>query len=258
MGVLERSTIILETLAEKPGQAWTVHEVVDATGIPAASCCRLLQQLRDLAWVDQAGQRSDYRLGPRAFALVGGAPYRPDIVTAARTAMLTLAEQWPDSGVVLVKLSETGQEVLWVCGAYDQSTLHHQTRQQAPWHGPAARILVANLSSKERMRWINRVGLPNHETWPGIANRSELLAALAQMRRDQHCSQHRKDHNMSALAVPVHLAKKRENAAELVSLGLYFPLQDISLRRIDALHTATASMQERYENEDVHRSIWKN
>ena len=242
MSILERSTKVLDVLAQHPGKSWTVGQLSEATNIPMASCCRLLQQLRDLDWVDQTGQRANYRLGPRAFSLSGGSPYRPDIVTAAQQPMVQLAEEWPDSGVVLLRLRdagyEVGQEVLWVCGAYEESNLQAQTRNQAPWHGPGSRVLVAFLSSKERMRWINRVGLPNAETWPGIASRKELLHELALIRREGHAVKHQKKFHMSSVAVPIDLSCTQTRSQELVSLGMYFPYQNITDRRIDALQRA--------------------
>ena len=105
MSVLERSTMILDMLSHYPGKTLTVREIADSTGIPNATCCRLLQQLRELGWVDQNGQRANYRLGPRSFALGGGERIDQKWWRRAKSHD-KLARAWQDSGIILAVLQD--------------------------------------------------------------------------------------------------------------------------------------------------------
>ena len=178
MSLLERATALLQMLSTEPGRPWTVSELADACNIPPSGCTRTLQQLVDLAWVDQAGKRGAYRLGPRAYSLTAGQSYQHGLLVRASPIMRQLALHHEDAGVVLAVLHERGQNILWECGAWRQPSAGFGWLEQAAWHGPCSRVLVAHLTSKQRQQWVNRVGLPRPEQWPEIADRQELFAAL--------------------------------------------------------------------------------
>ena len=173
MSILERATDLLELLAEKPENRGLLLMSRWFSGIPAPTCSRLLRQLRDLGWVDQDGNRGA-RLGPRAFSLTRAQPYQAAVLDAARAAMHNLSKSWPQYGIVLTTLVEHGQHVLWECGAYTTTAPNEPIRWQAPWYSVNGRVLVANITSKERTKWITQVGLPTQEVWPGIIGRPEL------------------------------------------------------------------------------------
>ena len=109
-----------------------------------------------------------------------------------------------------------------------------QIRFQEPWHGPAGRVLVANLTSNQRMRWINRTGLPNEETWPGIVSRKELLDRLGTIRRQGYATQYNSKGQLRALATLIQLPTNgNEKAGRThLSLGMFFPGQSIATQRI--------------------------
>ena len=215
MSILERATDLLELLAEQPGKPWVIADVALVSGIPAPTCSRLLRQLRDLGWVDQDGNRGAYRLGPRAFSLTRAQPYQAAVLDAARAAMHNLSKSWPQYGIVLTTLVEHGQHVLWECGAYTTTAPNEPIRWQAPWHSVNGRVLVANITSKERTKWITQVGLPTKEVWPGIIGRPELLAALREIRQQGFAEARHQQSKQQAIAAPIH-----HGTAEL-ALGAY-------------------------------------
>ena len=147
----------------------------------------------------------------------GGEPYRPR-QQPPRTGMEQLAQRWPDSGIVLTILQDRGM-VIWECGAYRNRRSRREFATRF-WKGLTSRIGGEPL--QQRMRWINQVGLLNAETWPGIANRQELLATT-RIRRQGH-AHHNPSERLSSVAVLVAL----NQAAELRPLGITSALVRIS------------------------------
>ncbi|MBN8527470.1 MAG: MarR family transcriptional regulator [Planctomycetes bacterium] len=79
--LLDRATTLIGVLGARPGEPRSVHQLAAEARLPPATCTRILKRLVDLGWADQDGNRGDYRLGPRAYALTAAAP--PPITMSA-------------------------------------------------------------------------------------------------------------------------------------------------------------------------------
>lgn len=180
--LLSRATTLIATLGSQPQ---VLPDLAAAAGLPAATTSRLLKRLVALGWADQDGNRGAYRLGPRAYALASASPYRQGLLAATIPDMRRLAARWPQAGIVLVVLRPWGRHVLWECGAFTGgATGRLRLEAEDLWNGASGRLLVANLPVRERNQWIAQVGLPPASAWRGVLTRRELLAALADLRRE--------------------------------------------------------------------------
>ncbi len=215
--LLERATAVICALGAEP---LSLHALARACALPPATCTRILKELVRLGWADQDGNRGDYRLGPRAYAVTSAAPYRQQLVGRLAPAMRGLAGRWPSAGLVLVVLRPWRRHLVWECGAYHGAgTGRLRLVAEELWSGASGRVLVANLPARERQRWIDRVGLPDPATWRGIARRSELLSALAEIRRDGWAELAQPRRGLWACAVPV-----ADGEGGTAALGAYLPL----------------------------------
>lgn len=215
--LLDRATAIIAALGTEP---LALHAVARATGLPPATCTRLLKELVRLGWADQDGNRGDYRLGPRAYALTAAGAYRPGLVETWAPRMRDLARRWPTAGVVLVVLRPWGRHLLWECGAFNGGgTGRLRLVAEELWGGASGRLLLALMPSRERHRWIDHVGLPAPSLWRGIVTRRELLDALAAIRRDDWCEVVQAKRGIWAGATPI-----SDGEGGFAALGAYLPL----------------------------------
>jgi DNA-binding IclR family transcriptional regulator len=183
-------------------------------------------------------------LGPRAYALTASGPYRQELLDLVVQPMRALARSFDGLGVVVAELKPHGQQVIWECGAFRRPDIGLGWIEQTPWHGTCCRVLVANLPAPQRRRWIDRNGLPNPTQWPGLADRTDLLSALADIRRAGVATAHIRPYAQVSAAVHLHLG------AEHVAIGVYGPdsideqslaqaLRDCAECRIKTLQTTT-------------------
>ncbi len=215
--LLERATTVITALGSDP---LPLHAIATSAGLPPATCTRLLKVLVRLGWADQDGNRGDYRLGPRAYTLTSATPYRQRLVASVAPTMRRLAERWPSAGFVLVVLRPWGRHLLWECGAYNGSAVGRMRLvAEELWSGASGRLLLAHLPARERHRWIDQVGLPAPSVWKGIATRRELLAALADVRRDGWVEMALPRRRLWACAVPI-----PDGEGGYAAIGAYLPI----------------------------------
>ena len=96
IGSLHKAFRVLELLADDQEQARPLGVIAARLGLNKATCAHVLKTLSELGYVEQLGPRQGYRLGPMAYALTRGRPYRRDLVAAAEPLMTELARQVGD------------------------------------------------------------------------------------------------------------------------------------------------------------------
>jgi DNA-binding IclR family transcriptional regulator len=178
--LLDRVSTLLACLGEAEG-ALAVGELAVATGLPPATCTRLLKDLVRLGWADQEANRGGYRLGPRPFALAAGQPYRSRLIAAAAAPMRELVAALPCTAMLCV-LRPWRRVVVWECGPRARGGA--RPYEDGVWDSATGRMLLAHLPARLRRRWLDHLGLPPATVWPGVATHAELVQALAAIRRE--------------------------------------------------------------------------
>ncbi len=231
--LLDRATTLIAALGS---EAQALHAIAKRVALPPATCTRLLKDLVQLGWADQDGNRGAYRLGPRAYALTSATPYRQQLVGRLAPPMRALAQRWPRAGIVLVVLRPWSRHILWECGAYGGGDGRLRLSAEELWSGASGRVLVAQLPARERHRWIDHVGLPAPTLWRGLATRRELLAALAEIRREGCAELALPKRRLWACAVPI-----PGETSGCAALGAYLPIDALHDGLIDDLRAAAAA-----------------
>ena len=226
MSILDRATILLQLLSAEPGRPWTIAELAQASDIHPSGCTRILQQLVQLAWVDQAGRRGAYRLGPRAYSMTGGQSYQQELLEQVTPSMRQPASHFPDAGVVLAILQANNQHILWECGAYRQPEFGFGWLEQTAWHGSCCRVLVAHLPPGQRQQWIKRVGFTQCPAMAGSRGSTRTVRSLGQIRQQGFAASRHRRNGLRSAAVMVTNSSDGNETAPHAAIGIYSPTEN--------------------------------
>lgn len=178
MQVLQRVVRVLEQVAAAPGTAG-VRELAQLTGLPTATCGRLLHDLAAIGWVESRGRRG-FRLGPALPALAAARPYAGRLVAATQAPLIRLTRRHRARGSVAVLRGSRRVRVVVVGpqgaeGALDARADLYDTA--------SGRALLATLPWARRQRVIAELGLPAPGVWAGVRTAQDLRDELAAIRR---------------------------------------------------------------------------
>jgi DNA-binding IclR family transcriptional regulator len=176
MRLLQRASELLSHLAADPGRS--LDDLSEATAIPRASCGRLLKALTRLAWAEYRDR--GWHLGPRAQAMVEGAPYRGRLLEIARP-FLAAASRTLGQPVALSVLHGDKRMVLERVWPNGQTDRHLEIGEEDPVATLTGRLLIAMLPPARRRRLCAQLHLPDPVRWPGCIDERELRTSLNEL-----------------------------------------------------------------------------
>ena len=200
MQVLARASALLSDLAAAPGQG--LDDLAASTRLPRATCARLLAVLAGLGWVEHAGRRRGWRLGPRAQAVAEGAPYRTRLLAAARPHLAAAAERLGQP-VALSVLLGARRLVLERCAPDGRRDRRLEVDADADIAASlAGRLLLALQPPARRRRLCRILALPDPRRWPGLLDAGELADELRRLARERATTACRRRLAAAAIALP--------------------------------------------------------
>lgn len=149
---LERADRIIAAVAGAPNGAMSLGELAAATGLHRSTAFTLARSLAALGWLDQDVRSRAYRLGAKPYAHARRSGPAPDVLAAARPAMLRLAATTREN--VSLALATPGQAtiVLSIEGGGAKRGATNQGRA-APYHASAVgKAILAHLDARARRR----------------------------------------------------------------------------------------------------------
>ncbi|MBU0611459.1 MAG: IclR family transcriptional regulator [Armatimonadetes bacterium] len=213
---LHRAFDILEFLARRGGEPLALGDIARHTGLNASTCANLLKTLVSRSYVDQAGPRQGYVLGPMAQHLGRAGGYRGDLVQVAEPLLVALAADVHEN----VVLSALHQDRLFELARAEGDSLLQLRRDlqlvESVYRAANGRVLLAYLAEGELEGFVARRGLPG-EAWPGVESPQGLKALLAATRAAGHYEDVRED-GVARVSFPVW-----QSGAVVAALGLYAP-----------------------------------
>jgi IclR family acetate operon transcriptional repressor len=101
-GVLDRAVVLLELVAANEAGIG-VREAARQTGVDRSAVSRILAQLEEIGWVEQAGERGVYTAGPRLFSLVAVLRDRDSLWNAARPILQEIVDVYNETCYLAVR-----------------------------------------------------------------------------------------------------------------------------------------------------------
>jgi len=223
-----RTLRILEVLASTP-EGLTAGQLSEALDIPHSALHALLNTLKSMAYITQAGPRHPYQIGPNMQVLSQPRPL------GANTLMFSFSEHTsqrrPEETLALATLS--GPDVLVLaeapCAHTVRSVVPTGAREPAGTH-PAGQVLLAGLSEPALARL-----LPDHSP--------DLHAALHTVRQNTMAQRIHED--AVTLAVPICPDGYRPEAALLFSIPTFRWNADKGARLTQTLRETAARISHR-------------
>jgi len=213
---VHRALDILEYLADQPEAPTPLGQLADALGLNLATCANLTKTLVTRSYVEQAGPREGYRLGPMAHYLVRHGAYSRDLVAAAEPLLAALGAELKEH-LVLSRLQ--GARLFMLSEAHGDEAL--QVRRDLllvddAYRTANGRLLLAYLSEPELAAFLRLQGPPG-AVWEHARDESRLLAQLAGI-REQGYYVDVSPEGLARASFPV-----RRGGKVVAALGLYAP-----------------------------------
>lgn len=224
--VLERGLRLLEALAAIAGLA-SVQQLAAQSGMPSATCTRLLQQLTNEGWVEQPQPRGPYRLGHRLQALAQARPFRAALLAAGQPVITRLARA-THSQTILVVRHDHRRILLASAGEGPGRPSRPYEVAQDCWYGASGFALIAAAGPAVRRRLWQRA--PSPCRWPGVVTWRDLQDACREANANGWVEHHPRDVALSAVGVAL-----PDGEGGHAAIGLLVPRE----RWRDGLITAT-------------------
>ncbi len=210
---LKKGLDILEFFSARPQQTVTVTELCSGMNMKKPTCIGILNTLVALDYIEKLDRGKGYVLGPMAYWITRNSTYRSDLVDAVRPVIDDLAEA-TGCTVLLQRFINRSCFALYMHRGErldEDFTFGHRPvdREHAYWCS-TDRVWLAFQESDDIENFINDMGLPDRDGWPG-GGKKELIAALERIRKDGY--------------------HKNENRP-LNAFGISFGLDDIHTRDI--------------------------
>jgi IclR family acetate operon transcriptional repressor len=158
-----------------------LSDVARATGLPTSTVHRILQELAQLGWVHETGDRG-YALGARLLGLVGQAGDESQLARLGRPIISALCEQ---TGHTIHLAVRQGDEAVYVEKLDGRRAYQMRSRigLSIPLHNTAiGKAVLAELPDEAVLEIGGRTGLPRR-TPHTITDCDELLRHLRTVRR---------------------------------------------------------------------------
>jgi len=212
---LERAFDILEFLSDTPEESHPLGEVAAAVGLHTATCAHLVGTMVDRGYVESAGARKGYRLGPMSHYLVRRKPLGGDLVARALPLVEAAAQQLGE-WVVLTEMAGMRRLVLLErkgsprAVQIDAAALRLAERA---YDSASVWLFLAHQESAARRRFLEFHGQPE-----GYADTKAVEARLAMIREDGFCIYQDGAGEVAKAAYPI-----RQDGAVVAAVGCHLP-----------------------------------
>jgi IclR family KDG regulon transcriptional repressor len=228
MSVLEKSTLILDLVAESP-EAATLTSIAQRLGQPRSSVHRLLSELVQLGLLYRVGSTT-YAPGPRLLRWGQAANQVAHIVKVAQPVMVTLRDAIGESVHLYVRQRDKRVCVAAVEGNFE---LRHFTEVGKPLPlsvGASGKLLLAHASSSVQEQELKRVAA--EPVSPRAPRLQELRAQIQEiLETDWTMSFGEREEGLAAAAAPI-----RDSTGTVVAaLSVSGPTARLTAERFEEL-----------------------
>lgn len=213
--VIVRALDILEFVAQRGKEPVQLIKIAENAGLSQPTTANIVKTLLTKNYLERVGRKEGYRLGANAYQLTGNLSYGQNLMLAAKDLMEELTSQINETCLLAV-IRNNKRFILHT--VQSNQDLQVRTRTEAPIYQTASgRLLLSYQGPKELDKFIQAVGMPETQEWPGVNTRDKLEKALLKIRKEEFI-QTVNAHHIVGFAVPIYKDKQ-----VIASLSVYLP-----------------------------------
>lgn len=242
--VIDRALDILEFLGSDSNNAKSLDEISEVIKIKKTTCSNILKSLLQRGYLEQPNGKRNYKLGFKAYKLVGSSRFHDRMAALAHNALQALYDEIEET-VVLAAIEENKRIVISNIEATSGITArinHSYTIYRAA----TGRVILACYPQKKLDATIDRIGLPDIADWPEIKTREQLISALNSIKEAGLAESHIEG-GIIGIAVPLY-----KKDIVIASIGVCLPAFRCSPARkariIAALSSAARAIEKELAN----------
>jgi len=180
--VIDRTFDILELLGSNPDISLSLAEISESTGLKKTTCSNILRTLLERGYLEQTGGKRKYKLGFKAFKLVGAPKFHERMSDLAHDALATL---YFDTAETVVLASIEGNKRIVIENIELSSGITARIKHTNNIYRTATgRMILACYPEKKQRTIIDRIGLPDIADWPEIRTMEQLMTALERIKKE--------------------------------------------------------------------------
>lgn len=213
--VVNRALSILEFIAQDNDRKWGLSEIADALGLNHGTCANILKTLVARGYIEQAGAKRGYCLGPMAYRLARADDRNRHLVERSRKEIDELCSRIDET--VILSVVQHGARVLLYEARSDQEIQTRTPEKMTPYRATTGRLIISHYSPKELQDLVEMIGLPRKEDWPEVGSFEDLVQALNTIRNERMLIT-KNNRMVVGLATPIY-----KNNKLVASLGIHLP-----------------------------------
>jgi IclR family transcriptional regulator, KDG regulon repressor len=214
--VIIKAVDILELVARRNGLPISLTEISEELQLNQATAANIINTLAEKNYLEHIGKKKGYRLGPAAYQLTNEVAYAQELVNAAREVMEELTAKLNES-CLLGTLRNYKRYILHVVNSTQDIQVQIRSERNV-YETASGRLLLAYLSDRELVRFVQQNGLPDPTLWEEVTDLASFQEALAKIKEEGIAITNMKNRHVKGFAVPV-----RGHGQTVAGLSVFLP-----------------------------------
>lgn len=213
--VINRALDIIELVAQDRHKEFGLGEISESLGLNKGTCANIMKTLVNRGYLDQAGKKRGYKLGPGAYHLTGSFYLKEELMQASGEAMKELQEKLNECCILAV-LKDNLRYTLHKVSSTQVLQVITDNEEKHAYFTATGRMILACMDPRERELFIQSYGLPG-EMWKEVEDKHDLIKELDRIKEAQ-LAIHNDGAHVVGVGAPVY-----KNNKIVASLGIYLP-----------------------------------
>jgi len=213
--VIHRAFDILEFVARDRNKEYGLGEISESLGLNKGTCANIMKTLVNRGYLDQAGKKRGYKLGPRAYFLTGSFFLKEELLQVSAEPMKELQGKLNECCILAV-MKDNMRYTLHKVSSTQELQVITNNEEKHVYHTATGRMILACMDHPERELFIQKYGLPG-ALWKGVVDKPGLIRELDRIKEEQ-LAIHYDGAHVTGIGAPVY-----KNTNVVASLGIYLP-----------------------------------
>jgi DNA-binding IclR family transcriptional regulator len=212
--VVNRALNILEFIASDSNKEFSLSEIANTLELQHSTCANILKTLVSRGYVEQTKVKGNYKLGIMIYHLSNNGS-NSSIINATEDLMIDLRNKVNET--VILSVIKNQRRIVLSMMTNTHEIQVKTIKESSVYSATTGRVILAHYTENELNYFIEKVGLPSENEWPGINTKKKLREELYRIKTQNIEITLNKNH-VIGLATPIIKESKI-----IASLGIYLP-----------------------------------